>query len=66
MDVSDIKQQLQESGIELSDWQAKKVQTIIDSGKIDLRIIEKLLLPELPEHLLNDSLDVISHLEIGL
>jgi len=66
MDTYTLKQELTSFGINLSECQYERIDMLIRSGKMDSVMIKKLLLPKIPDYLIDQSLDVMNEMVIRL
>ena len=66
MSHEELKTTLYRSGIKISDDHVDRIKQLMDSGKMNLKSIKKCMLPEIPEHLVDMSLDVMGQLDIHL
>ena len=61
-----LKKKLSSLGLNMTDAQVWQIIELLKSGKMDFHTVKKLLLPALPDHLMETSLEVISKIEINL
>ena len=66
MSNAGLKRYFQSYGLELSDCQSMKLNSIIQSGRFNLRDVKKMLLPVTPAHLIDISIEVMEGIEIGI